>query len=95
MCITGPGATAASTASLLLGWNSGQNARIQRAAAVFMAHFELLMSADRIHNKKANSLYIAMAVLVWNESAGAKSRSVYGCICKGRGSTSYADAIGE
>ena len=80
---------------LILGWNRGLNACIQRAAAVFMAHFEFPTSADRIHNKKANSLYIPMAVLVWNESAGAKSRSVYGCICKGRGSTSYADAIGE
>ena len=95
MCITGPETTAASTASLLLSWNHGQNARIQRAAAVIMAHFQFPTSADRIHNKKANSLYIPMAVIVWIESAGAKSRSVYCCICKGRGSTRYADAIGE
>ena len=81
-------------AELVVGWNRGLQLCNHRTAAVFMAHFDFPTNVDRIHNKP-NSLYIPMAVLMCNESAGAKSRSVYGCICNGRGSTGYADSIRE
>ena len=81
-------------AELVVGWNRGLRLCTQRAAAVFMVHFDFPTNAGRVHNKP-NSLYIPMAVPMCNESAGVKPRYVHRWFFNGCESTGTADSIRE
>ena len=63
-------------AELVVVWNRRLRLCTQRAAAIFMAHFDFPTNVGRVHNKPT-SLNILVAVHMCNESAGAKSRYMY------------------